>query len=169
MGGGRRLRRSGHGPAWRRQIVSIIGILAPPVALITNTVSEMGAHLERCHPRGLSSLAVVDQSGWRSPDGQWLWDGRQWLPVDPSGFERKTSPLAVASLVSSLILPLWPISSIAAIVLGVVALRQIRRSVELGGRGLAMAGIVVGAAVLALVTLALLAILWFGYQCRNGC
>jgi Domain of unknown function (DUF4190) len=60
---------------------------------------------------------------------------------------QKTNNLAIASLVASVIgiLPfVCGIGSIIGIVLGVVALNQIKSSGE-GGRGLAIAGIVVGA------------------------
>lgn len=60
---------------------------------------------------------------------------------------QKTNPLAIASLVSSLIgiLPfICGLGSIIGIVLGVVALNQIKTSGE-NGRGLAIAGIAVGA------------------------
>ena len=60
---------------------------------------------------------------------------------------QKTNSLAIASLVASLIgiLPfICGLGSIIGIVLGVVALNQIKASGE-GGRGLAIAGIAVGA------------------------
>ena len=66
--------------------------------------------------------------------------------------------MAIASLVASLIgfIPFcfFGIGSIIGIVLGVVALNQIKSTHE-GGRGLAIAGIVVGAVSL------LLSIFWF--------
>lgn len=58
----------------------------------------------------------------------------------------KTNGLAIASLVASVI-SLCGLGSIAGIVLGVVALNQIKVSGE-SGRGLAIAGIVVGAVTL---------------------
>jgi uncharacterized protein DUF4190 len=77
--------------------------------------------------------------------------------------------LAIASLVSSLLIPVWPVSSIVAIILGGLALRQMRTSLGLGGRGLAIAGIIVGACGLDLLLLILGAIVWLGHECRNGC
>src|SRR5690606_16555720 len=55
-----------------------------------------------------------------------------------SGNPDRTNPLAVAAMVSS-ILTFW----IVGIVLGHIALRQIRRTGE-GGRGMALAGVIVG-------------------------
>lgn len=104
-----------------------------------------------------------------SPDGRYYWDGYQWLPVGAPAGPRRTSPLAVASLVASLAFPLWPLSSIAAVVLGSLALRRLRESPHLGGRAMAIAGIVVGVAVLALVAIAVALVAYFGYECRNGC
>jgi hypothetical protein len=58
----------------------------------------------------------------------------------------KTNPLAIASLVASVV-SLCGIGSIAGIILGVVAINQIKVSGE-SGRGLALAGIIVGAVTL---------------------
>lgn len=58
----------------------------------------------------------------------------------------RTNPLAIASLVAAVV-SLCGIGSIAGIVLGVVALNQIKTSGE-SGRGLAIAGIIVGAVTL---------------------
>jgi Domain of unknown function (DUF4190) len=58
----------------------------------------------------------------------------------------KTNVLAIASLVASVV-SLCGIGSIAGIILGVVAINQIKVSGE-SGRGLALAGIVVGAVTL---------------------
>ncbi|HJT96437.1 MAG TPA: DUF4190 domain-containing protein, partial [Mycobacterium sp.] len=61
---------------------------------------------------------------------------------------QKTNGLAIASLVASVIgfIPfcIFGLGSIIGIVLGVVALNQVKTSGE-GGRGLAIAGIAVGA------------------------
>jgi len=59
----------------------------------------------------------------------------------------QTSGLAVASLVFSLV---GPIGSIPAIVCGHIALRKIRKEVAVKGRGLALAGLIIGYAVLGL-------------------
>ncbi|MFC7676889.1 DUF4190 domain-containing protein [Mycolicibacterium sp. GCM10028919] len=68
-------------------------------------------------------------------------------PPPPGGFggaPTKTNTLAIASLVCAVLGLLCGIGSILGIVLGVVALNQIKQTGE-GGRGLAQAGIVVGA------------------------
>lgn len=71
-------------------------------------------------------------------------------PVAAAGAPKAVNVLAIVSLVVSLVLYfLEPLSSIAAIVLGILALRAIEeargREVDLGGRGLAIAGIIIGA------------------------
>ncbi|MGI9125113.1 MAG: DUF4190 domain-containing protein [Mycobacterium sp.] len=67
-----------------------------------------------------------------------------------------TNKLAIGSIVSSLIGLLCGIGSILGIVLGMVALNQIKRTRE-GGYGLAVAGIVVGVASL------VISIVWMTY------
>lgn len=66
-------------------------------------------------------------------------------PYGPYGYypSPPTSTLAILALVFSLVIP--P----AGLVLGIVGLRQIRRSGE-GGRGMAVAGVVVGGVFTAL-------------------
>ncbi|MHC4111268.1 MAG: DUF4190 domain-containing protein [Planctomycetota bacterium] len=59
----------------------------------------------------------------------------------------QTSGLAIASLVLSLI---GPIGSIPAVICGHIAMRQIRKEAAVKGRGLALAGLIIGYAVLAL-------------------
>ncbi|OBF89661.1 hypothetical protein A5790_19330 [Mycobacterium sp. 852002-51152_SCH6134967] len=61
----------------------------------------------------------------------------------------KTNGLAIGSLVASAIGVLCGVGSLIGIVLGIVALNQVKNSGE-GGRGLAIAGIAVGAATLLL-------------------
>lgn len=61
----------------------------------------------------------------------------------------KTNGLAIGSLVASAVGVLCGVGSLVGIVLGIVALNQIKTSGE-GGRGLAIAGIAVGAATLVL-------------------
>lgn len=56
-----------------------------------------------------------------------------------------TNGLAIASLVSSVVGLLCGIGSLIGIILGVIALNQIKQTGQ-GGHGLAVAGIVVGAA-----------------------
>ena len=68
-----------------------------------------------------------------------------------------TNGLAIASLVLGIVW-LWGIGSILAIILGVVAKNQIDQSGGLQqGRGLAIAGIIVGSVTLAISVIALLA------------
>jgi hypothetical protein len=56
----------------------------------------------------------------------------------------KTNGLAIGSLIASLVGFLCGLGSIVGIILGIVALNQIKARGE-GGRGLAIAGIVIGA------------------------
>lgn len=72
----------------------------------------------------------------------------------PSGYPGAAPPagtnsLAIASLVCSVVGVLCGIGSILGIVLGVIALNQIKQTGQ-AGRGLAQAGIIVGAVLLAL-------------------
>lgn len=67
-------------------------------------------------------------------------------PHPPAGFvpHQGTNGLAIASLVLSLLWCYW-VGSLLAVVLGHVALRQIKRSGgAMGGKGLAVAGVVLG-------------------------
>ena len=75
-------------------------------------------------------------------------------PPPPAGYPvaapaAGTNGLAIASLVCSVVGVLCGIGSIAGIVLGIIALNQIKQTGQ-GGRGLALAGIIVGAVLLAL-------------------
>jgi hypothetical protein len=67
----------------------------------------------------------------------------------------RTSGFAIASFVLSLVWLLW-LGSALAVIFGHIALSQMRRDTSLGGRGLAIAGLVIGYAGLALFALALL-------------
>jgi hypothetical protein len=78
------------------------------------------------------------------PDYQGGWGAAQ--PVGPPG----TNGLAIASLVTAFVGFLCCIGSIAAIVLGAVALDQIKRTRQ-EGRGLAVAGIALGVAGLVMI------------------
>jgi hypothetical protein len=76
----------------------------------------------------------------------------QYGGFQPSGYQRapvaaKTNGLAIASLVLGIVWVAW-LGSAAALILGLVALRQIKARNQ-GGRGLAIAGIVLGALGLA--------------------
>jgi hypothetical protein len=75
--------------------------------------------------------------------------GYAYPPGYPAAPPRGTNKLAIGSLVSSLFGLLCGIGSIIGIVLGALALNQIKRSRE-GGYGLAVAGIVIGVAAMAI-------------------
>lgn len=81
-----------------------------------------------------------------SPVGQALPAG-EVAPPRPSG----TSGLAIASLILG-ILGLFLVTAVLAIIFGVIALRETRRSGQ-GGRGLAIAGISIAAVWLAILAL----------------
>ena len=84
------------------------------------------------------------------------------VPVRPTFVTRRgrTNGLAVASLVASLLWMGW-FGSVAAIVLGHVALRQISESGgRQTGRGLAVAGLVIGYLSVLVVALAVLGHVW---------
>ena len=74
---------------------------------------------------------------------------------------RGTNGLAIASLVCSLASPLFCyFPSIVGIVLGVIALNQLKQTGQ-DGRGLALAGIIVGAAVIALAVIGIVLYILF--------
>jgi len=88
-----------------------------------------------------------------SPDGRYYWDGSQWLPVpvQPYGApgaawgppqQTGTDGLAIASLVLGIVW-LGGIGSILAVIFGHIARRRIRRTGQ-SGRGLALAGLILG-------------------------
>jgi Domain of unknown function (DUF4190) len=93
------------------------------------------------------------------------YDPYQAYPASPGrGYPHQTNGLAIASLVTSIVsVPLTVfcfiglLVAIVAIVLGVVALNQIKQTYQ-QGRGLAIAGIAVGSAV---VTLGLVGVMVF--------
>lgn len=84
-------------------------------------------------------------------------------PVLPYGYggyapARKTNGLAVASMILSIVGFLWIlpfVGSLAGAIMGHISLNQIKRSGE-GGRGMALAGIIVGWAGLALLVIGVL-------------
>jgi hypothetical protein len=71
--------------------------------------------------------------------------------------------MAIASLVCSLVL--WvlcgPIGPILGVIFGFVALNQIKQSGE-GGRGMALAGIIIGGVAIVLGVLALILVIAYG-------
>jgi hypothetical protein len=68
----------------------------------------------------------------------------------------RTSGLAVASLVLSLVGPIICITCIPAIICGHIALAQIGKSAAVKGRGLALAGVIIGYVVLGLSIVAMI-------------
>lgn len=78
----------------------------------------------------------------------------------PAGAEQKTSGKAIASLVCGIIglLVAGIILGIVAVVLGVVAKREIDADPQLKGDGLAIAGIVVGAIAFVLAVVILITV-----------
>jgi len=108
---------------------------------------------------------MADSFGQLSPDGRWRWDGREWVASGFAGLEPRINPLAVAAFVSALVVPLWPLSSITAVILGWVAVRQIAERPSERGRALAFAGVVVGLVVIVALSIGL-ALSW-GYLARS--
>jgi uncharacterized membrane protein len=92
-----------------------------------------------------------------------------WVPTGFVGLEPRVNPLSVASLVSALVFPLWPLSSIVGIVLGIVSITQLRQRPNERGFGFAVAGVVIGVVVIVILALVIAVILYFGHACRNGC
>ena len=73
-----------------------------------------------------------------------------------------TNPLAIASFVCSIVLVcLCGFGSVVGIILGVIALNQIKQTGQ-GGRGLALAGIIIGAVVVVLSIIYWIVVLAFG-------
>lgn len=104
---------------------------------------------------------------WMAPDERPPMVNRPWQPPPPPPRANVQGPppgLAVGSLVAGIVsimfgwFCMFPVAGIVAIVLGLVALGQMRNSQNSNGRGLAIAGIVMGGINLAFL---LLWILWF--------
>lgn len=77
----------------------------------------------------------------------------------------QTPGLAIAALV--LALALGPLGSIPAVICGHLALRKIRKEPALGGRGLALAGLIIGYVVLGLFTIPLIVWVCFDEQAER--
>lgn len=76
--------------------------------------------------------------------------------------------MAIASLVCSLASPLCcSVLSLVGIILGVVALNQIKQTGE-QGRGLALAGIIIGVALVVLTAIALVVYVAFYASMTSG-
>jgi hypothetical protein len=92
-----------------------------------------------------------DEQGWPAPGGPQT-ARASWSPPPPV----RTNGFAIASLVLGILWLYW-IGSIVALVLGYIALRQIRRSNGWqDGRGLAIAGVVLGWVGVAVLVVAVL-------------
>ncbi len=82
-------------------------------------------------------------------------------PTYPADAPRPTSGLAVAALICGIagVVLFWALipvlASIAAVITGHMALGQIKRDPGIGGRGLAIAGLILGYAVIALSAITL--------------
>jgi hypothetical protein len=116
---------------------------------------------------------MVDQNsppaGWyadpQTPGAQRYWDGAAWGPPAPPVQSQVvvyqgngTNGLAIASLVLGIIWIYW-IGSILAVIFGHVALNQLGKpDNQQGGRGMAIAGLVLGYIGLAIVALVIVGI-----------
>ena len=83
------------------------------------------------------------------------------MPPQPMGVQhyvnpQRTSGLAIASMVLGIVWIYW-VGSILAIIFGHIALSQIRKDPNLRGRGMAIAGVVLGYVGLAIVVVGVLA------------
>jgi hypothetical protein len=114
-------------------------------------------------PPGVVSAPVpppqpTQQSPWATPPAQPATWGAP--SMQPAGYgmapPQKTNGLAIASLVLG-ILCCVPFGGVLAIILGVVALQQISAQPQTGGKGLAIAGIVLGSISMLSVALFVLA------------
>jgi hypothetical protein len=85
-------------------------------------------------------------------------DCQQPLQTAPAGFDRQqTSGLALASIIMALTLAFTVVGTIAAVMLGALALLQISRDPQkLAGRGYAIAGIAIGIPMTAVTLLAVI-------------
>lgn len=99
----------------------------------------------------------------RSPDGRYWWDGVVWRPALVTS--PTTNGLAIASLVLGILWLYW-VGSILAIIFGHVALHQIGERRQ-GGRGLAIAGLVLGYIGLAFLVLAIVVVIAVGVSHRT--
>jgi len=92
-----------------------------------------------CRANLADFVAVCPYCGAGVPAAQPAAPGPTWTGPTP------TSGKATASLVCGLVFFFWPATSIAAVVLGHIALSEIKRSAgRLAGRGMALAGLALG-------------------------
>ena len=98
-------------------------------------------------------------TGWGGPAPGTIYPGGAAAPAHP-GAGTQTSGLAIASLVTGLFFWCWVIPGIVSIVLGHLALESIENSGGAKrGRGMAVAGIVLGWVGIGIV--GLLVLVWF--------
>jgi uncharacterized membrane protein len=99
---------------------------------------------------------------WLTADGEWYPPEAHASPPTAPDVRRHTNRVAVASLVCSVvgIFPLFfGLTCVLGVVFGFVALRQIKRSDGVqAGKGLAVAGIVVGFSLVAIFVVIVFAI-----------
>ena len=95
----------------------------------------------------------------RTPDGYHWWDGARWRPARAG--VSATNGFAIASLVLGILWLLW-IGSVLAVIFGHISLGQIHRTGE-AGRGLAIAGLVLGYVGIAIFVAALIGSLAVGH------
>ncbi len=107
-------------------------------------------------------------SGWMTPDNRGAIE-RPWQPPPPPpqpNFRSAPPGLAIASFVIGLfgvmmgLLCAVPIFGIVAVLLGIIAILQMRTAPNPTGRGLAIAGIVMGAVNLAIFVFGMLSLLF---------
>jgi hypothetical protein len=104
---------------------------------------------------------------WIAPDERAPMAERPWQPPPPPPrptVQRQQSGLAVASFVAGIVgltfgwFCMFPVAGLMAVILALVALGQLRNSPNLSGRGLAIAGLIMGGINLSFL---LLWIIWF--------
>jgi hypothetical protein len=100
----------------------------------------------------MSDTAVQPPAGWypdpQNPAGQRWWNGQTWAdsnqPVLVQPIAVKNNGLAIASMVLGILWLYW-VGSVLAVIFGHVALSQINKSGGTQqGRGMAIAGLVLG-------------------------
>ena len=108
----------------------------------------------------MSEPPPTPPSGWGGPAPGSIYPGGAAAPAYPGATGTQTSGLAIASLVTGLFFWCWVIPGIVSIVLGHLALESIENSGGAKrGRGMAIAGIVLGWVGIGIV--GLLVLVWF--------
>ena len=108
----------------------------------------------------MSQPPPTPPTGWGGPAPGTIYPGGAAAPEYPRAAGTQTSGLAIASLVTGLFFWCWVIPGIVSIVLGHLALESIENSgAAKRGRGMAVAGIVLGWVGIGIV--GLLVLVWF--------